>query len=51
MLKVIIFSAIFLIFALVCSMQETESPQYKQNQMVGGCVMQQAGGQWIKTCG
>jgi hypothetical protein len=24
---------------------------YQQNQMLGGCVMQKSGGQWIRTCG
>lgn len=24
---------------------------YKQNQMVGGCVMQKSGDNWIRTCG
>ncbi|CAB4196072.1 hypothetical protein UFOVP1640_59 [uncultured Caudovirales phage] len=30
---------------------ECPKEPYKQNQMVGGCVMQKSGDNWIRTCG
>ena len=29
----------------------TQKVEYKQNQMVDGCVMQKTADVWIKTCG
>jgi PBP1b-binding outer membrane lipoprotein LpoB len=42
---------LILLFIVGCQQSEVTVKEYKQNQMVNGCVMQKTADQWIKTCG
>jgi len=34
-----------------CQQSEVTVKEYKQNEMIDGCVMQKSGDNWIRTCG
>lgn len=42
---------LLLLFLAGCQQSEVTVKEYKQNQMVDGCVMQKSGNNWIRTCG
>jgi PBP1b-binding outer membrane lipoprotein LpoB len=42
---------LLLLFLAGCQQSEVTVKEYKQNQMVNGCVMQKSNDQWIRTCG
>jgi hypothetical protein len=42
---------LILFFIVGCQQSEVTVQEYKQNQMIDGCVMQESIHQWIKTCG
>jgi hypothetical protein len=42
---------LILLFITGCQQSEVTVQEYKQNQMVNGCVMQKTADVWIKTCG
>ena len=44
----VVFGLFFVNFFVL---KEPVIQNYKQNQMVDGCVMQKSGEHWIKTCG
>ena len=42
---------LMLLFITGCQQSEVTVQEYKQNQMVNGCVMQKLNYHWVKTCG
>ncbi len=39
------------LFLTACQKSEVTVEQYKQNEMINGCVMQKLHDHWIRTCG
>jgi PBP1b-binding outer membrane lipoprotein LpoB len=42
---------LIILFIVGCQQSEVTVKEYKQNEMINGCVMQQTPVGWIKTCG
>ena len=42
---------LLLLFLVGCQQSEVTVKEYKQNEMINGCVMQKLHDHWVRTCG